>query len=190
MNDFDDSIECTRCGRQALGADNGICEDCQIDEQFNAQEEASPADTSTDLTELDELLTGDKPQHSTYAKIAGGKYNVLNKTLNRMTITNSKDEAKRTARKWDSELGLSPKGNKASTKSKRKRLVDTDGNELPTKTELIQEGVRRGMPWRDIATYARCRYQMAYNIGSRYAKANPQLVDSEKVAVIYMEDES
>lgn len=183
MNDFDESITCTRCGRQALGADKGICEDCQIDENFNNQPEAEES-------KAEEAIDSEQPQHSSYSKIAGGKYNVLNKTLQRMTITDTKDAAKKTARKWDSELGLSPKGNKQSPKSKRKRLVDLDGNELPTKTELIQEGVRRGMPWREIATYARCRYQMAYNIGSRYAKANPQLVDSEKVAVIIVEDES
>ena len=183
---MEELLACTACGRDT---DNiqGMCDDCKFDEQIN---EELDEDAATDITELDELLNPDEPQHSTYSKIAGGKYNVINKTSRKMTIAQTKDEAKRTAAKWDKELGLSPKGNKSSGKSKRKRIVDENGIELPTKTELIQEGVRRGMTWREIAAYARCRYQMAYNIGSRYAKAHPQLVDSEKVAVICMEDES
>lgn len=174
--------ECYKCGRDT---DNiqGLCDDCKFDEQINEELEDSDV---IDPSEAD----SSEPQHSTYSKIAGGKYNVINKTSRKMTIAQTKDEAKRTAAKWDKELGLSPKGNKSSGKSKRKRIVDENGIELPTKTELIQEGVRRGMTWREIAAYARCRYQMAYNIGSRYAKAHPQLVDSEKVAVITVEDES
>lgn len=176
----DETVECYRCGRDT---DNlqGLCDDCKFDEQINEELEDSGESTEHDLSETVEGGSETpKAEYSTWAKIAGGKFNVMNKTLRRFQITNTKDEAKRLARRWDAELKLSPKGNKANTLRKRVRLVDEEGNELPTKTELIQEGVRKGWNWKEIAEYARCRYQMAYNIGSRYAKAFPNMVGSEK----------
>ncbi len=119
--------------------------------------------------------------YSEYNKVAGGKWNVINQTLNRVRIVNTQTEAKRIARDWDNELHLIPRVNRVSTAQRKRNVkLDIEGNPLPTKTELIQEGVRKGMTYKAIAAYANCIYQMAYNIGTRYAKAYPQMVGCEK----------
>lgn len=142
-----------------------IALDAQLDEMIEAEIEAeiTPA------------------FYSEYNKIAGGKWNVVNQTLNRVRIVPSQTEAKRIARDWDNELNLIPRVNRVSNAQRRRNVkLDIEGNPLPTKTELIQEGVRKGMTYKAIALYANCIYQMAYNIGTRYAKAYPQMVGCEK----------
>lgn len=113
-----------------------------------------------------------EPVHTTINKIANGMYSIVNTFTGKVITGLTKEEARAKARAWDVKLGLAPKASERS-KSGRKRFVDDQGNELPTKTEIIIEMVIEGYSWKEIAAAARCRYQMAHNVGTRYLKSHP-----------------
>lgn len=127
-----------------------------------------------------------EPVHSTINKIAGDRFSVVNEFTGKVQTGLGKSEAQALKRKWDNDLDL-PREITLRTSSKPQR-VDEDGNPMPTKTEIIIDCLMQGMSYKETAIQARCRYQMAHNIGTKYFKQHPQKLNEREKVVEFVKE--